>query len=93
MRNLIQKLSVAVMGSRTGTSKEDAKQRLKLLLIHDQVDLTPGQLESLKQELMDVISRYVDVDTDNVELRLNREDGHVALVTNVPVRRVTGARA
>lgn len=92
MRNLIQKLSTAVMGKPPG-SKDDAKQRLKLLLIHDQVDLTPGQLDSMKEEIMAVISRYLDVDSDNVELRLNREDGHVALVSSVPVRRVTGARA
>lgn len=92
MRNLIQKLSTAVMGKGSG-SKDDAKQRLKLLLIHDQVDLTPGQLESMKEEIMQVISRYLDVDTEGVELRLNREDGHVALVSSIPVRRVTSARA
>lgn len=93
MRNLIQKLSTAVMGKPGGSSKEDAKQRLKVLLIHDQVDLSPGQLESMKEEIMVVISRYLDVDASGVELRLNREDGHVALVSSIPVRRVTAARA
>jgi cell division topological specificity factor len=73
-------------------SKKDAKQRLKFLLIHDQIDLTPGQLEEMKAEIMDVITRYVEIDTETAEFKLNREEGHVALVSSVPVRRVT-ARA
>lgn len=93
MRNLFQKLGMAVMGGRpAASSKDDAKQRLKVLLIHDQVDLTAAQLDNLKDEIMEVISRYVDVDAENVELRLNREDGQVALVSSIPVRRVN-ARA
>lgn len=92
MRNLFQKLGIAVMGRPSGRSKDDAKQRLKVLLIHDQVDLTPAQLDAMKDEIMEVISRYVDVDLENVELRLNREDGQVALVSSIPVRRVN-ARA
>ena len=73
-------------------SKDDAKSRLKLLLIHDQVDLTPAQMEAMKNEIIDVISRYVEIDDDNVEFKLNKEADGVALVSNIPVRRVT-ARA
>ncbi len=73
-------------------SKNDAKARLKFLLIHDQVDLTPVQLESMKTEILEVIARYMDVDKNEAEVRLERESGTVALVSNFPVRRVT-ARA
>lgn len=73
-------------------SKKDAKQRLQFLLIHDQIDLTPTQLEEMKAEIMDVITRYVEIDSETAEFKLNREEGHVALVSSVPVRRVT-ARA
>jgi cell division topological specificity factor len=78
---------------RKGNSSADAKQRLKLLLVHDQVDIPPARLEAMKAEIMEVIARYVDVDADGVEFRLEKADGQVALVTNVPVRRVTGRRA
>ena len=91
MRSLIQKLQTVVLGP-GGGSKEDAKQRLKFLLIHDQVDLTPAQLETMKNEIMEVIQRYVEVDTESMEFSLSREDGHIALVSSVPVKRVT-ARA
>ena len=73
-------------------SKEDAKARLKFLLVHDQIDLTPAQMEAMKSELMEVISRYVEIENSGVDFRLEREEGAVALVSNIPVRRVT-ARA
>ncbi len=95
MRNLFQKLQTAMLGNRppAGRSKDSAKQRLKFLLIHDQVDLSATQLDSMKDEIMEVIGRYLEVDTNSVEFRLNREDGQIALVSSIPVRRVTGARA
>jgi cell division topological specificity factor len=72
-----------------GASKDEAKQRLKFLLIHDQVDLTPGQLEEMKREIMEVIARYVEIEPEAVsDFRLERGEGHVALVSSVPVRRV-----
>ena len=74
-------------------SKNDAKQRLKVLLIHDQIDLTQAQLEAMKSEIIEVMNRYVEIDPKEVVLKLSRQDGNVALVSNVPVRRVTGARA
>lgn len=73
-------------------SKDDAKARLKLLLVHDAVDLTPAQLEAMKAEVVEVIGKYVEIDRDAVDFKLERAEGAVALVSNVPVRRVT-ARA
>ena len=73
-------------------SKEEAKARLKFLLVHDQVDLTPAQIESMNTEIMEVISRYVDVDRSGADFRLQKEASGVALISNIPVTRVT-ARA
>ena len=91
MRNLFQKFQDTVFGP-PPTSKNDAKQRLKVLLIHDQVALTPAQMDAMRDEIMEVINRYVEVEDDGVEFKLSREDGSISLVSNVPVRRVT-ARA
>ena len=92
MRNLFQKFQRTVLGTQTG-SKDDAKQRLKILLIHDQVDLTQAQLDGMKEEIMEIVAKYVEVDDTNVTFKLNRDDGEIALVSTFPVRRVTGARA
>lgn len=89
MRSLLQRL---LRTTRTGTSSTDAKQRLKFLLVHDEIDMTPARLEMMKAEIMEVIARYVDVDLEGVEFKLEKEEGAVALVSNVPVRRVN-ARA
>lgn len=89
--NDLKDLLTRLLGGRGG-SKEDAKSRLKVLLVHDQVDLTPAQLQSMKAEIIEVIARYVEVDRDAVDFKLERSEGAIALVSNVPVRRVT-ARA
>lgn len=73
-------------------SKDDAKARLKLLLVHDAVDLTPAEMEAMKAEVVEVMSKYINLDRDHVDFRLERNEGEIALVSNVPVRRVT-ARA
>ena len=91
MRDLFSRFGPTVerIFGKTEGSKDDAKQRLKFLLIHDQVDLTPAQLDTMKTEIMDVISKYVEIDSDAMEFSLNKEDGHIALVSSIPVRRVT----
>ncbi len=81
-----------VLGTSKG-SKDEAKQRLKVLLIHDQVDMTPAQMEQMRDEVVDVIRKYVDIDEDSVQFALNRGDAGVEIVSSVPVRRVTAARA
>ena len=75
-------------GRAGGKSKEEAKQRLKFLLIHDQVDLTPAQLETMKNEILEVIGKYVEIDVDSTEFKLEKADNCIALVSSVPVRRV-----
>ena len=75
--------------NRPHASKEDAKARLKILLVHDQVDLTPSQMEAMKGEILAVIARYADVDAQNVDIRLDRASSGVAVVSSIPVKRVT----
>lgn len=92
MRGLLQRIQEAFVPGRHH-SKDEAKQRLKLLLIHDQVDLSQGQLDRMKDEILEVIGRYCEIDRgEGVEFKLDREDGQISLVSNIPVRRVT-ARA
>ena len=69
-------------------SKDEAKKRLKLLLIHDQLNLTPTQMDDMKSEIMGVIRRYLVVDEDGTEFQLDRDDEAVKLISRVPVNRV-----
>jgi cell division topological specificity factor len=72
-------------------SKEVAKDRLKLILIHDRSALSPEILDMIKVEILEVISRYVEIESSEVEIALTRtdeSDGNLpALVANIPIKK------
>ena len=67
-------------------SANSAKERLQLVLIHDRTDLTPTQLESLKDELISTISRYVDIDPRAVNINVAQEGRVQRLLADIPLR-------
>ncbi len=73
-------------------SAESAKERLQLVLIHDRTDLTPAELTVLKDELLEVISRHVDIDPDAVQIQLEHDGRSQRLVADIPLRSVTRRR-
>jgi cell division topological specificity factor len=74
---------------RTGraSSANQAKERLKFVLIHDRTDLTPQELESLKNELIHVISRYIEIDPSAVQIMINQDGREQRLVADIPIRK------
>jgi cell division topological specificity factor len=72
------------------SSKDVAKDRLKLILIHDRSAISPEILDLIRGEILEVISRYVEIDNSEVEIALTRtdeEDGNFpALVANIPIK-------
>ena len=74
-------------------SAESAKERLQLVLVHDRTDLSPAQLESLKDDLLKAISRYIDIDPDAVQIGLERDGRSQRLVADIPLRSVSRHRA
>ncbi len=67
-------------------SANQAKERLKLVLIHDRTDLTPGAMESMKDELIQVISRYVTIDPAAVRIEMSQEGREQRLIADIPLR-------
>jgi cell division topological specificity factor len=67
-------------------SKQAAKERLRLVLIHDRAMVSPQLLELLKEDLISVISKYMDIDEKAMDINLAKMDDSVALVANIPVR-------
>ena len=72
----------------TGGSKNIAKERLQIVLIHDRADITPEMLDNLRKDMIDVITKYMEVDLSKIEMDFDREDRSVAFVANIPVTRI-----
>jgi cell division topological specificity factor len=73
-------------------SANSAKERLRLVLIHDRTDLTPGELESLKDDLIETISRYVEIDPMAVSIKMTQDGREQRLVADIPLRGATRRR-
>lgn len=74
--------------------KDVAKDRLKLILIHDRGELAPEVLEKIKTELLEVLAKYVEIDNDDVDIAVTKpntvEGDSPALVANIPIKNLRG---
>jgi cell division topological specificity factor len=61
-----------------------AKERLQFVLIHDRINLPPERMEAMKKEILAVISKYVSVDSDNVDIALEKRERASLLVAEIP---------
>ncbi|AND85700.1 cell division topological specificity factor MinE [Clostridium tyrobutyricum] len=74
-------------------SKEVAKERLRLILIHDRSNMSPDLLENIKEDILKVLSKYIEIDCGDVEVKMTsaEEDvgeGSPALVASIPIKKV-----
>lgn len=78
----------ALLGRRPQTSSAVAKERLLTVLVHDRVKLTPDMMEAMREEIIAVISKYVDIaDPAAIDVSLTRGESSDHLKADIPVRR------
>ena len=74
-----------LLGRRQQKSSDIAKERLQLVLVHDRINISPGTLDKMKDELITVISRYVEIDANGVEVTFTQSRRESRLVADIPV--------
>ncbi len=67
-------------------SADSAKERLQFVLIHDRTDLTPAELDSLKDDLIATISRHVTIDAQSVQIDVEHDGRSQRLVADIPLK-------
>jgi len=70
-------------------TKDTAHNRLRLVLIQDRLDLSPELMADMKQEIWQVVSRYMVVDDDFIEFEIRRLDELMVLVSNIQVKELS----
>ena len=74
------------------SSGEVAKERLRLVLAHDRSDISPALLDTLKDEIVTVISRHVAIDADSVQVNISQSARETRLVADIPLSSKRGQR-
>ena len=69
------------------SSKDTACNRLRVVLMQDRTNLTPELMERMRRELVELLSKYVEMDKDALELNLEQDGEQVALMLSIPVIR------
>ncbi len=67
-------------------SKDQLKERLKLVLSYDRAKLSPGKMEDLKAELLDVIGKYFPAEDSEYDVKLEQQGDRMVLIANLPVK-------
>ena len=81
-----------LFGRREPSSSRVAKERLRLVLTQDRAGISPVLLDTLKDEIISVISRHIDIDVDGVQVTVSQSGHESSLVADIPLADLRGTR-
>lgn len=85
--DIYNKIMEFFQSSKSENTSECATNRLQVILMHDRTKLDPLIMNKMREELIDVFSKYVVIDKEELEIGLKNEGDAVALMLNIPIVR------
>ncbi len=65
-----------------------ARDRMQIVLLHDRLSIDPDVMEEIKNEILAVLSKYMEIDRNSISVKVEHGKDYAALVSNVHVKRV-----
>ena len=89
MLNMIKRfLEMIFPWNNNANSRNYAKSRLKLIIAHDRASINPDMMQAMREEILDVVARYVEVDREEMEFSLSNDQRMTSLTANLPIRQI-----
>jgi cell division topological specificity factor len=89
MLNTIKRLMEMLFPWNNNTnSRSRAKSRLKLIIAHDRASINSDMMEAMREEILEVVARYVEVNRDEMEFSLSNDQRMTSLTANLPIRQI-----
>jgi cell division topological specificity factor len=85
---IIRLLEMLFPWNNNTNSRNHAKSRLKLIIAHDRASINPDMMEAMREEILDVVARYVEVDREEMEFSLSNDQRMTSLTANLPIRQI-----
>jgi cell division topological specificity factor len=79
--------------NKSPSSRDVAKERLQLVLVHDRTQISPALMETLKDEIIAVISKHVPIDREAVDISFTQNRRESRLQADIPLRPMSRQRA
>lgn len=87
MLNMIQRLlEMLFPWNNNANSRDNAKSRLKLIIAHDRACINSDMMKAMREEILDVVARYVEVNREEMEFSLSNDQRMTSLTANLPIR-------
>jgi cell division topological specificity factor len=77
-----------IFGKSNKSSRDVARDRLKVVLIHDRANISPEVMNHLRDDIIKVISNYMEINQQDMEISLANDEDSVALIANIPVQKM-----